>query len=66
MSKLVKERERGSLIVISGPSGCGKGTVIDGYLRTNRDHSWLSVSSTSRAMRPTDKEGVNYYFISKE
>ena len=66
MSKLVKERERGSLIVISGPSGCGKGTVIDGYLRTNRDHSWLSVSCTSRAMRPTDKEGVNYYFISKE
>lgn len=66
MSNILKEKERGSLIVISGPSGCGKGTIIKEYLRTNRDHSWLSVSCTSRPMRPGDEEGVNYYFVTKE
>ena len=66
MSKLLKERERGSLIIISGPSGCGKGTIINEYLRTNRDHAWLSVSCTSRKKRPGDEEGVNYYFVTKE
>ncbi len=66
MSNILKEKERGSLIVISGPSGCGKGTIIKEYLRTNRDHSWLSVSCTSRPIRPGDEEGVNYYFVTKE
>ena len=66
MSKILKQRERGSLIIISGPSGCGKGTVIKEYLRTNRDHSWLSVSCTSRPMRSGDEEGVNYYFVTKK
>ena len=66
MSNILKEKERGSLIVISGPSGCGKGTIIKEYLKTNRDHSWLSVSCTSRPIRPGDEEGVNYYFVTKE
>ena len=54
MSKLLKERERGSLIIISGPSGCGKGTIINEYLRTNRDHAWLSVSCSSWKKRTGD------------
>ena len=66
MSKILKQKERGSLIIISGPSGCGKGTIIKEYLRTNRDHSWLSVSCTSREMRPGDEEGVNYYFVTRK
>ena len=66
MSKIIKQAERGSLIIISGPSGSGKGTIIKEYLKTNRDHSWLSVSCTSRPIRPGDEEGVNYYFVTKK
>ena len=66
MNKIIKQVERGSLIIISGPSGSGKGTIIKEYLKTNRDHSWLSVSCTSRPMRPGDEEGVNYYFVTKK
>ena len=66
MSKIIKQVERGSLIIISGPSGSGKGTIIKEYLKTNRDHSWLSVSCTSRPIRPGDEDGVNYYFVTKK
>ena len=66
MNKIIKQVERGSLIIISGPSGSGKGTIIKEYLKTNRDHSWLSVSCTSRPIRPGDEEGVNYYFVTKK
>ena len=65
MSKILKEKERGSLIVVSGPSGCGKGTVIQEFLKKHKD-AWLSVSCTSRKPRPGDEEGVTYYFISQE
>ena len=66
MSNIYKSRSRGSLIVISGPSGCGKGTVISEYLRNNRDHAWLSISCTSREMRSGDVEGETYYFLTKK
>ena len=65
MSKILKEKERGSLIVVSGPSGCGKGTVIQEFLKKHKD-AWLSISCTSRKPRPGDEEGVTYYFLSKE
>jgi guanylate kinase len=65
MSKLLKQNERGSLVVISGPSGSGKDTVVSKYLE-GRKNAWLSISCTSRPMRPGDEEGVSYYFISKE
>lgn len=64
MSDIVKHKERGSLIVISGPSGCGKGTIISEYLKSNK--AWLSVSCTSRAMRPGDIPNESYYFLTKE
>ena len=62
---MIKSKEIGSLIVISGPSGAGKGTVIQEVLKDN-PNSWLSVSMTSRKIRPSEKEGVNYYYVSEE
>ena len=55
---------KGKIIVISGPSGCGKGTVIKKLL--NRDNSLrLSVSMTTRKPRPGEANGREYYFVSK-
>ena len=53
------------LIIITGPSGVGKGTVIKELLDTNKD-IWLSISATTRNPRIGEKDGVNYYFISEE
>ncbi|SEF68066.1 guanylate kinase [Caloramator fervidus] len=58
-------KKRGLLIVISGPSGAGKGTICKALLQKNKDLK-LSVSCTTRAPREGEKEGVNYYFVSKE
>lgn len=55
----------GKLIVISGPSGVGKGTVIK-ELMARCDSLRFSVSATTREMRPGEVDGVNYYFISRE
>lgn len=53
------------LIVISGTSGVGKGTVLSRMLEKRRDLRF-SVSATTRAPRPGEIDGVHYYFISKE
>lgn len=65
MSDILKQKERGSLIVISGPSGSGKGTVIAEYLKKD-ENAWLSISCTSRLARKGEKDGENYYFLSKD
>lgn len=57
-------KNKGILIVISGPSGAGKGTVCKQLLAKN--NYWLSVSATSRSMRAGEEEGVSYYFLTKE
>ncbi|HAN43772.1 MAG TPA: guanylate kinase, partial [Ruminococcaceae bacterium] len=56
---------RGTLIVVSGPSGVGKGTIVHQYLCRNTDVA-LSVSATTRSPRPGEIDGVHYHFISKE
>ncbi|MFA5308269.1 MAG: guanylate kinase [Dehalococcoidales bacterium] len=53
------------LIVLSGLSGAGKDTVLDG-LRKSGLPLYISVSATTRAPRPGEKEGYDYYFVSKE
>jgi len=63
--KIIKSKERGSLIVISGPSGVGKDTVVNEYIK-NHDNAWISISTTSREMRPGDVEGETYNFVTKE
>ena len=56
---------KGKLIVISGASGVGKGTVLGLIMEKRKDLSF-SVSATTRAPRPGEKDGVHYYFITKE
>lgn len=53
--------KRGRLIVISGPSGVGKGTVVRRLLKQN-ERLCLSVSATTRKPRKEDTEGVTYFF----
>uniref|UniRef100_A0A7C5Z9W0 Guanylate kinase n=1 Tax=Caldicellulosiruptor owensensis TaxID=55205 RepID=A0A7C5Z9W0_9FIRM len=55
----------GLLIVISGPAGTGKGTVVGKLLEKNPNIK-LSISKTTRKPRPGEKEGVNYFFVSRE
>ncbi len=56
---------KGILYVISGPSGAGKGTVMASFLPRNPE-MFYSISATTRAPRPGEKDGVNYYFMEKE
>lgn len=56
--------ERGLLLVVSGPSGSGKGTVLEALFR-RRSGLFYSVSATTRAPRPGEKHGEQYYFLSK-
>ena len=55
----------GTLIVISGASGVGKGTVLNLMMQQRKDLSF-SVSATTRPPRPGEVDGVHYYFITKE
>ena len=56
---------RGRLLVISGPSGVGKGTVLAELLE-NHDGYAYSVSATTRTPRPGEIDGVNYFFKTRE
>lgn len=64
MSALQK-KARGELIVLSGPSGVGKSTVIAELLSSRRDIHF-SVSFTTRQPRTGEEDGVNYNFVSRE
>ncbi len=55
----------GKLIIFSAPSGSGKSTIIN-YLLTQNLRLRFSISATSRAPRGTEKNGVEYYFLSPE
>lgn len=57
--------KKGMLIVLSGPSGAGKGTVCSRLLEKNPNIA-LSISYTTRTPRPGEKDGVNYFFTDKE
>jgi len=56
---------KGKLLVISGPSGVGKGTIVNEILRLKPKTS-LSISCTTREKRVGEKEGVSYFFVPRE
>lgn len=53
------------LVVVSGPSGVGKSTVVAAALQRD-PQLWLSVSATTRSPRPGEEEGREYFFVSDE
>ena len=59
-----KGTRRGRLVVVSGPSGVGKGTVLK-YVLQNENFVY-SVSATTRQKREGEENGVNYFFVTKE
>lgn len=58
---------KGTLIVLSGPSGTGKGTVLKHFFDNYADDAVkLSISATTRLPREGETDGVNYFFVEKE
>lgn len=58
--------KKGTLFIISGPSGVGKGTIRQKVMEEKDLNLVYSVSMTTRQMRPGEKDGVDYYFVSDE
>lgn len=56
---------KGILFVVSAPAGCGKDTILEEVLLRN-DNLFYSVSATTRAMREGEKEGVSYFFKTRD
>ena len=57
-------RNKGLLLVVSAPSGCGKGTILGEILKD--EGFYCSSAATTRARREGEQDGVNYHFITKE
>ena len=62
---MIKTKSRGDLIIISGTTCAGKGTVIERLLERNKNLA-LSISYTSRPKRENELDKVDYYFVTKE
>jgi guanylate kinase len=56
----------GSIVVISGPSGSGKTSLARSVCEELGSRAYFSISTTTRPMRPAEKDGVDYFFVTKE
>ncbi len=61
----MNQNKKGLLVIFSGPSGSGKGTIMKSLL-ASRDDTVLSVSMTTRAPRPGEIDGYHYHFVTHE
>ena len=57
--------KKGSILLISGPSGCGKSSLLKELYKVF-DNYYFSISTTTRKMRNGEKDGIDYYFITKD
>ncbi len=57
--------KKGAILIISGPSGCGKSTLLKEVYKDIDDY-YFSISTTTRAPRVGEKDGVDYFFVKKE
>ena len=62
---MIKTNGRGSLIVVSGPSGAGKDSIIN-KLKEMNNNVWVSISCTSRDKRGREQDDVDYFFLSEQ
>lgn len=65
MKNILKSNNKGSLIVLSGPSGSGKDSICE-RLKEYNDNFWLSISCTTRKPRNGEEEGIDYFFKTKD
>ncbi len=63
---IIKQKEKGLLIVVSGPSGAGKDTIINEVIKRKNINAWISISMTSRLPRGNEENGKEYFFVTKE
>ncbi len=63
---IIKQKEKGTLVVISGPSGAGKDTIINEVIKKEKINAWVSISMTSRPLRGNEVDGKDYFFVTKE
>ena len=61
MKNILKSNNKGSLIVLSGPSGSGKDSICE-RLKEYNDNFWVSISCTTRKPRKGEEEGIDYFF----
>lgn len=58
--------KKGKLFVVTGPSGVGKGTILNKFFENNKKNVFYSVSMTTRKPRPVEINGADYLFVSEE
>lgn len=63
---IIKQKEKGLLVVISGPSGAGKDSIINELLKKQETNAWVSISMTSRLPRGQEENGKDYFFVTRE
>ena len=62
---MINEMKKGAILILSGPSGCGKSTLLKEVYKDIDDY-YFSISTTTRAPRVGETNGVDYFFITKE
>ncbi|HVY19579.1 MAG TPA: guanylate kinase [Bauldia sp.] len=63
MAEIVTLPRRGVMLVLSSPSGAGKSSITRALVQEEGERLFLSISVTTRARRPSEAEGIHYYFI---